>query len=474
MIDVLDVLRETLAPRYAVERLIGVGGMARVYLATEQRPHRRVAIKVMDPELSTRLSRERFVREVEVSSRLNHPHIVPVLAADECQIDTDGGGSAGLCYYVMPYVEGESLRQCLLRETRVPLQDALHIAADVADALSYAHDHGVIHRDIKPENILLSGSHALVADFGVARALSAAGGATLTAVGQQIGSPAYMSPEQLAGSGTVDQRSDIYSLGCVLYEMLVGEPPLLDVAESSTRDRRSVDSALRLPGVPSGVAQIVREAVARALAPFPQDRFATAAEFAAFLQAPGHQPRLSGARRPGRRWKVALLTAASALVLGTSSIVLLSKREPALNPRRVVVTILENHTGDPTFEPLGHVAADWIMQGVAQTGLVEVVPSIAALGLSRRGDAQGHDHIDFLQVQAVAEETRAGTVVSGAYLRQGDSIHFQVQITDANGGKVLRAFQPVSAPLAAPLDAVETVRQRVMAALDTLFGQKPR
>src|SRR5437667_8327104 len=206
MPDVLDSLRQSLAPHYDIERQIGAGGMARVYLAVEQHPHRRVAIKIIDPELSNGLMRERFVREVDLSSKLSHPHIVPIFSAGE---------AGGLFYYVMPYVEGESLRLRLLRERKLAFEDALHIARDVADALAFAHAQGVIHRDIKPENILLSGDHAIVADFGIARAISAAGALTITQIGQSIGSPGYMSPEQALGSGDLDARTDIYSLGCV-------------------------------------------------------------------------------------------------------------------------------------------------------------------------------------------------------------------------------------------------------------------
>src|SRR5881628_4181558 len=194
MIDVLEALREGLAPHYTVEREIGAGGMARVYLAVERHPSRQVAIKVMEPELSTAAFRERFIREVELTSRLSHPHIVPILAADECLFVPDGPD--GLCYYVMPYIEGESLRAHLEREQRLPLEEAVRIALEVGDALSYAHAHGIIHRDIKPENILLSGSHAMVADFGIAKAVSEAGGENLTTTGQTLGTPAYMSPEQ--------------------------------------------------------------------------------------------------------------------------------------------------------------------------------------------------------------------------------------------------------------------------------------
>ncbi|MGE5758737.1 MAG: serine/threonine-protein kinase, partial [Gemmatimonadota bacterium] len=187
MTQLIDLLREGLAPRYEVERQIGAGGMARVYLATEQHPRRSVAIKVLEPDLSSRLLYDRFIREVELSSRLTHPHIVPIFAAGEV---------GSLLYYVMPYIEGESLRQKLLKQGALPWDEALHITVDVADALAYAHAQGIVHRDIKPENILLSGGHPVVADFGVARAISAAGGQTLTQTGASVGSPGYMSPEQ--------------------------------------------------------------------------------------------------------------------------------------------------------------------------------------------------------------------------------------------------------------------------------------
>src|SRR2546427_297013 len=229
MADVLDALRESLAPHYDIERLIGAGGMARVFLAVEQHPHRRVAIKVIDPELSNRLLRERFIREVDLSSKLSHPHIVPIFAAGE---------AAGLFYYVMPYVEGESLRHRLLREHRLPLEAALHITRDVADALAFAHAQGIIHRDIKPENILLPGDHAIVADFGIARAISAAGALTITQTGQAIGSPGYMSPQQALGRGDLDARTDVYSLGRVAFDMLAGAPPAGGGAASGWRRER--------------------------------------------------------------------------------------------------------------------------------------------------------------------------------------------------------------------------------------------
>src|SRR5881296_3029126 len=280
MTDVLDTLRASLAPHYDVEREIGAGGMARVFLAVEQHPHRRVAIKVLDPEVSTRLLRERFIREVDLSSNLSHPHIVPIFSAGEVD---------GLFYYVMPYVDGESLRHRLLRDRQLPLETALHIARDVADALAFAHGQGIIHRDIKPENILLSGEHAIVADFGIARAISAAGSLTLTQAGQPIGSPGYMSPEQAMALGDLDAGTDIYSLGCVLFEMLAGEPPIRNVMDRDIHCWGLLESTGGLRGTGAGGARAVKHALSTALALVPEERFATVDELAAALGGPGHR-----------------------------------------------------------------------------------------------------------------------------------------------------------------------------------------
>src|SRR3989449_9233673 len=281
MVDVLGALRAGLAPHYTVEREIGAGGMARVFLAAERHPPRKVAVKVMNPEVSSSEFRERFIREVELTSRLSYPHIVPILAADECLFVPDGPD--GLCYYVMPDIEGEALGARLEGEQRLPLEDALRIALEVGDALSYAHAHGIIHRDIKPENILLSGDHALVADFGIARAISAAGGHTLTG-GHPVGSLAYMSPEQLMGSRAIDARTDVYSLGGVFYEMLVGEAPILGLAGGAPRGGTALDKGLRAQRVSHRNERVGKETIARALAAEPDDRFASVNEFVARLR----------------------------------------------------------------------------------------------------------------------------------------------------------------------------------------------
>src|SRR6058998_2469333 len=466
MADVLDALRESLAPHYDIERLIGAGGMARVFLAVEQHPHRRVAIKVIDPELSNRLLRERFIREVDLSSKLSHPHIVPIFSAGEVD---------GLFYYVMPYVEGESLRHRLLRERKLTLEAALHITRDVADALAFAHAQGIIHRDIKPENILLPGDHAIVADFGIARAISAAGSLTITQTGQSIGSPGYMSPEQALGSGDLDARTDIYSLGCVLFEALAGEPPVPSLAERLIHNWGALESCDALRGEEGGVARAVKHAISKALAPLPDDRFATAAGFAAALGGSAH--RTSVPTRgifAGRRGRRIALVGAALVVAGAAAGAFLALRRPVsgLKDRRVVVAVIENHTGDPAFDNLGHMAADWVTQGLAQTGLVEVVPSMSVMSASLASGEHGPGHLDAAGLRALGRETGAGTVVWGAYYRQADSVRFQIQISAAADGKVLRALDPVAGPLAQPLTAVEALRQRVMAVLATLFDSR--
>ena len=257
MTDVLDRLKAALAERYRVEREIGAGGMATVYLAEDLKHHRQVAIKVLRPELAAVMGVERFLREIEIAARLQHPHILPLY---------DSGDADGLLYYVMPFVEGESLRQRLDREKQLPIEDALKIAREVGDALSFAHSHDVIHRDIKPENILFEGGHAVVSDFGIARAVTVAGGERLTETGTAIGTPKYMSPEQAAGSKELDGRSDLYSLGCVLYEMLAGQPPFTGpTVESVIKQHLTAEppnvTAIR-PAVPADIVGVLARALA--------------------------------------------------------------------------------------------------------------------------------------------------------------------------------------------------------------------
>jgi formylglycine-generating enzyme required for sulfatase activity/dienelactone hydrolase len=287
MPGLIERLRQALADRYAIERELGRGGMGTVYLAQDVRHRRPVAIKVLNPELARSLGAERFLREIEVTANLNHPHILPL---------HDSGEADGLLYYVMPYVEGETLRARLNREGQLTLDDALRITRDVAAALHHAHGHGVVHRDIKPENVLLSAGEAVVADFGIARAVSEAGEGRLTETGISVGTPAYMSPEQASGDQQIDGRTDIYALGCMLYEMLSGGEPYAASSPQAVLARKLTEPAPRISVVRQAMPAAVDAALTKALAREPDERYATAEQFAEALPMPGTAGEL------GLRW----------------------------------------------------------------------------------------------------------------------------------------------------------------------------
>src|SRR6266513_1795174 len=301
-------LAEALAGRYRIERELGRGGMATVYLAHDERHDRLVAIKVLRPEIAAALGAERFLREIAITARLDHPHILTLI---------DSGTADDFLFYVVPYVRGESLRSRLAREKQLPVAEAVRITQQVAGALDYAHRQGVVHRDVKPENILLHEGEAVVADFGIALALEAAGGgARLTATGISIGTPEYMSPEQAEGSRELDARSDVYALGAVLYEMLAGEPPHTGPTAQAIIAKLLSETPTRLQVVRGDVPPAVAAAVAMALAKVPADRFASAGAFGAALSA---APATAGPERPSRasrRQLFVTLAAVAVLVLG--------------------------------------------------------------------------------------------------------------------------------------------------------------
>lgn len=282
MTTVVERLSAALADRYRLERELGAGGMATVYLAHDVRHDRRVALKVLRPELAAIIGAERFLAEIRTTANLQHPHILALF--DSGQVD-------GTVFYVMPYVDGESLRDRLAREKQLPIDDALRIAGEVGDALHYAHGLGVIHRDIKPENILLQGGHALVADFGIALAAAKTGGTRMTETGMSLGTPRYMSPEQAMGERDLDARSDIYALGCVVYEMLAGEAPFTGTTAQAIVAKVLTEKPARIIPRRDRVSPQVEDAVLTALEKLPADRLATAAEFVAALRAEGSAAR---------------------------------------------------------------------------------------------------------------------------------------------------------------------------------------
>jgi eukaryotic-like serine/threonine-protein kinase len=293
----LDGLRASLADRYRIERELGAGGMATVYLAHDLKHDRKVAIKVLRPELAAVIGAERFLREIKTIANLQHPHILGLI---------DSGEVNGTAYYVMPYVEGESLRDRLTREKQLPVADAVRLATEVASALDYAHRHGVIHRDIKPENVMLHDGAALVTDFGIALAVSSAGGTRMTETGMSLGTPHYMSPEQAMGEREITARSDVYALGAMTYEMLVGEPPFTGPTAQAIIAKVMTTEPTSLAAQRKSVPPAVEDAVLTAIQKLPADRFATAAEFAVALtdvHATAFQTRVArgGVASPARR-----------------------------------------------------------------------------------------------------------------------------------------------------------------------------
>jgi eukaryotic-like serine/threonine-protein kinase len=302
--DPLTELRALLHDRYAIDREIGRGGMGVVLLAEDLRHGRRVAIKVLLPELAATLGRERFLREIRISAQLNHPNILTLI---------DSGEAGGYLYYVMPYVEGESLRDRIVREQQLPIDEAVRITRELADALEHAHRRGIIHRDIKPENVLLVDDHPVIMDFGVARALSEAGGSMLTSTGLSVGTPTYMSPEQAAADGEVDARSDVYALACVLYEMLAGAPPFTGPSAQAILARKLVEQVPGLRVVRETVPPALESAVMRGLARVRADRYASAREFVDALASESVQllPAAYRHERMRRRRAAAVILAAA-------------------------------------------------------------------------------------------------------------------------------------------------------------------
>jgi TolB-like protein len=351
-------LADALRDRYELRRELGRGGMATVYLARDLKHDRLVALKVFHPELAATLGPERFLREIHLTARLDHPHILPVF---------DSGEANGLLWYSMPYVEGESLRDRLRREGQLPVEEAVRLAGEVADALEYANQQGVVHRDIKPENILLARGHARVADFGVARALEAGGGGGLTHTGLAVGTPAYMSPEQ-ASAEPVDGRSDIYALGCVVYEMLAGEPPYTGPTAQAIVAKQLSDPVPSIRRLRPAVPEAVDAALKRALALLPADRFGTALELARGL-------RLTAPAAAGKRLPVVALALGLGLVVALGALFAWRRSHPGggrASPAVLAVLPFEN-LGDSADRYFADGVTDEVRTKLAQLAGIEVI-----------------------------------------------------------------------------------------------------
>jgi hypothetical protein len=405
LIEVPSRLRSAIAERYPIERPIGRGGMAAVYLARDLKHGRPVALKVLHPELAAGIGTERFLREIQIEANLQHPHILPL---------HDSGEADGFLYYVMPYVSGESLRQRLDREGALPIDDALRITEQVADAVGYAHERGVVHRDIKPENILLTGRHALVADFGIAKAVELAGDSRLTQTGWGMGTPAYMSPEQIVGE-PVDGRSDVYGLGCVLYEMLAGHPPFLGATARAMFAGHQLATVPSLRDARPEVPAHIERAVMTALAKSPDDRFATGAEL---------RRALTSATRPVRRlrrlspqlvrWTLPL---AAAVLLGAAAgaWLTLRPRGPKIVPSASVIAVLP-FTPSVADTALGRLGRDLVftvsanLDNVGETRTLDAHTILAQLPDPSAG-------LSLPEGAALGRRFGAGSVVHGSLAR---------------------------------------------------------
>jgi tetratricopeptide (TPR) repeat protein/TolB-like protein len=450
---ITERLAAALSDRYVLEREIGAGGMATVYLARDLRHKRSVAVKVIRPELAGRDGVERFLREIELVAGLQHPHILPVFDSGV----VEHGDGAPVPYFVMPYVEGETLRQRLERDGRLPVATATTLAGEVADALAYAHAHGVIHRDIKPENILLSGGHAVVADFGVAKALesgtvSAAGASPrLTRAGLAVGTPNYMSPEQATGD-TIDARSDQYSLGCVLYEMLAGEPPFTGpspqsvVAKSLSAPRPHV-SRVR-PDVPPELEQVAL----RAMALDPAGRYPDMSALGAALGAARGAPSRGARRRVVAASAAALLGAAAVggwLATRTSG----HKVAPAAE----TLAVLPFHASGPGMEFLGEGMMDLLATNLRGVGGINTVAPRAVL--REWGSAGGRGSDDLTRAIAVGRDLGAGSVVLGNAVSTGGKVRVSADLYSVQGERLGRA------QVDGPADSVLAVVDRLSVAL---------
>jgi serine/threonine-protein kinase len=379
--DQRDSLNAALAGRYAIERELGRGGMATVYLAHDVKHHRQVAVKVLRPELAAALGPDRFLREVEIAASLNHPHILAL---------HDSGEASGFLFYVMPYVAGESLRHRLDRDKQLPIEEAVGITRHVASALEHAHARNIVHRDVKPENILLYEGEAMVADFGIALVVSAVAEERLTQTGLAVGTPEYMSPEQALGEKNLDARSDVYSLGCVLYELLAGEPPYTGRTAQAIMAKRLADPVPAVRRLRATIPAGLEEALMKALARAPADRFASAAAFAQALAAP------AGARR---------------------------------RPPSVAVLPFLNMSADPENEYFADGITEDVIAQLSKVRALHVISRTSVMPFKKR--EQG--------LREIAATLQVATLLEGSVRRAGDRVRIVAQLIDAETDRHLWA-----------------------------------
>ncbi|MEO8480015.1 MAG: serine/threonine-protein kinase [Gemmatimonadota bacterium] len=426
--DTKDALATALADRYELLHELGRGGMATVYLARDLQHNAQVAIKVLRPDIAMSAGGTRFTREIQITAGLQHPNIVTVLGS---------GSAAGMPYFVMPYVEGESLGQRLQRETRLPLAEAVRLTAEVAEGLAHAHAAGFVHRDIKPANILLSHGHAMIADFGVAKALEMSVADRITESGFAVGTVAYMSPEQ-AGAQSVDGRSDIYSLACVLYEALAGTPPFTGPSAQAILARNAVDPVPNLRTLRQSVPQALQAAIEKGLAKVPEDRFTTATEFRDAITDAATMPIITAiTAQPKPAWwrkPRVMATAATVALLAAAAWWRTSTAGPALERNRVIVYPLVLPADWPGATTSGEDVATVIGSAMDGAGQLRWVDGWQLLQPTQRDNIRMLAVADAMQI---ARQQRCAWAILGRLVARGDSTDVFLELYDVEGDSVV-------------------------------------
>ncbi|HEY5546198.1 MAG TPA: serine/threonine-protein kinase [Gemmatimonadaceae bacterium] len=463
-------LSEALAGRYAIAREVGAGGMATVFLARDIKHDRDVALKVLRPELAAAMGSDRFPREIRTVAQFNHPHILSLY---------DSGEVDGFLYYVMPFVEGETLRDRLLREKQLPVADAVRILREIADALTYSHARGVVHRDLKPANVLLSGRHAIVADFGVAKALTAAGGDTLTTVGIAVGTPQYMAPEQAMGQSDVDHRADIYSVGLLGFEMLAGRTPFEAHTAQALLAAQVMEAPMDVSLARPGIPPLLGEAIMRCLAKNPADRWQSAEELLARLELIGATPSggmtptdtrpfaATTARPDGSRGAAPPAQRRSALIAGVVGALVVVAA--------VVAFLVLGKGASGRIETIGVLpiedisGKDSVFVAAMQDALINALLRSNRTGVASRSSMMRYKD-GSTPTREIAKELSLGAIVEATVFRAGDVMRINVQFSDPVTSRALWSDtyeRDVSDVLAAQSDVVA----RVAAGIDSVLTQ---
>ena len=452
MSEALARLTAALSRSYRIERELGTGGMATVYLAHDVKHDRQVALKVLKPELGAVLGAERFLAEIKVTANLHHPNLLPLF---------DSGAADGMLYYVMPYIEGETLRARLDRERQLPVDETIRLVTLMAGALDYAHARGVIHRDLKPENILLQAGQPVIADFGIALAVAHAGGTRITETGLSLGTPHYMSPEQATGDRIIDARADQYSLAAVAYEMLTGEPPHTGATAQAIIARLLTETPRSVRATRPTVSAALNAAIHRALAKSPADRFASCGDFARAL---GAAPTPGGAGGSVLRRRALGAVVAGLVIVAATVLLLINKRSAGsvagADTRSIAVLPLTNLSGDKSDDYFGIGLAEEMTRALAKAG-ARVIGRVSAGALLAKG----------LDEREIAKELGVGSLLTGSVQREGGQVRISVTLSAANG--VVRWTQAYDRPITNVFAVQDEIAREVARELLGSLGVKP-